>query len=128
VEDTAGVYFVPAFSGLLAPRWRSDARGVIVGLTSYSTKASSVTFECRQPRRWFRRHCCTAMASQAQCRSAPLLLSAAVRRHLCCDMPCCKHRSKETLRPSAHTLKRGPANPQAKALPVLTIATAAVHL
>lgn len=42
--DTAGVYFVPAFSGLLAPRWRSDARGVIVGLTSYSTKASAVTF------------------------------------------------------------------------------------
>lgn len=39
VPDTAGVFFVPAFSGLLAPRWRSDARGVIVGLTSYSTRA-----------------------------------------------------------------------------------------
>lgn len=33
VSDTAGVYFVPAFSGLFAPYWRSDARGVIVGLT-----------------------------------------------------------------------------------------------
>ena len=32
VKDTAGVYFVPAFSGLLAPYWRSDARGCIVGL------------------------------------------------------------------------------------------------
>jgi glycerol kinase len=35
VEDNGGVYFVPAFSGLFAPYWRSDARGVIVGLTSY---------------------------------------------------------------------------------------------
>ena len=51
VGDTAGVYFVPAFSGLLAPRWRSDARGVIVGLTSYSTKASAVTLGVPPPRR-----------------------------------------------------------------------------
>jgi glycerol kinase len=36
VEDNGGVYFVPAFSGLFAPRWRSDARGVIVGLTAYA--------------------------------------------------------------------------------------------
>ncbi|KAI8850143.1 hypothetical protein BC829DRAFT_468997 [Chytridium lagenaria] len=34
-----GVYFVPAFSGLYAPHWRSDARGCIVGLTHYATKA-----------------------------------------------------------------------------------------
>ena len=33
VNDTSGVYFVPAFSGLFAPYWRSDARGVIVGMT-----------------------------------------------------------------------------------------------
>eukprot|EP00873_Tetraselmis_striata_P020148 jgi/Tetstr1/440412/TSEL_028746.t1 len=33
VEDTGGVYFVPAFSGLYAPHWRSDARGVLVGMT-----------------------------------------------------------------------------------------------
>ncbi|TPX30068.1 glycerol kinase [Synchytrium microbalum] len=38
VEDTAGVYFVPAFGGLFAPYWRDDARGTIVGLTQYSTK------------------------------------------------------------------------------------------
>jgi glycerol kinase len=36
VEDNGGVYFVPAFSGLFAPRWREDARGVIVGLTAYA--------------------------------------------------------------------------------------------
>ncbi|NOX23921.1 MAG: glycerol kinase GlpK [Actinobacteria bacterium] len=39
VEDNGGVYFVPAFSGLFAPRWRPDARGVIAGLTHYATKA-----------------------------------------------------------------------------------------
>jgi glycerol kinase len=38
VEDTAGVYVVPAFSGLLAPYWRPDARGVITGLTQYADK------------------------------------------------------------------------------------------
>ena len=38
VEDAAGVSFVPAFSGLFAPRWREDARGVIVGLTQYVNK------------------------------------------------------------------------------------------
>ena len=38
VEDNGGCYIVPAFSGLFAPHWRSDARGVIVGLTSYVTK------------------------------------------------------------------------------------------
>jgi glycerol kinase len=39
VEDNGGCYFVPAFSGLFAPYWRSDARGVIAGLTGYITKA-----------------------------------------------------------------------------------------
>jgi glycerol kinase len=39
VEDAGGIYFVPAFSGLFAPYWRSDARGVIVGLTRATTKA-----------------------------------------------------------------------------------------
>jgi glycerol kinase len=38
VEDSGGCYFVPAFSGLFAPHWRSDARGVITGLTGYITK------------------------------------------------------------------------------------------
>ena len=39
VPDNGGVYFVPAFSGLFAPYWRSDARGVIVGLSRFNTKA-----------------------------------------------------------------------------------------
>eukprot|EP01147_Barroeca_monosierra_P009976 gene9976-2151_t len=39
VDSSHGVYFVPAFSGLLAPHWRYDARGIIIGLTQYSTKA-----------------------------------------------------------------------------------------
>lgn len=38
VKDSGGIYFVPAFSGLFAPYWRSDARGVIVGLTRYVNK------------------------------------------------------------------------------------------
>ena len=38
VTDSGGVYFVPAFSGLFAPYWRTDARGAIVGLTRFSTK------------------------------------------------------------------------------------------
>ena len=38
VDDNGDVYFVPAFSGLFAPYWRSDARGVIVGLTRYATR------------------------------------------------------------------------------------------
>jgi glycerol kinase len=38
VEDNGGCYFVPAFAGLFAPHWRSDARGVIAGLTGYVTK------------------------------------------------------------------------------------------
>ena len=38
VEDSGGIYIVPAFSGLFAPYWRSDARGVIVGLTRYVNK------------------------------------------------------------------------------------------
>ncbi|GAB4583625.1 glycerol kinase GlpK [Nocardia sp. IFM 10818] len=39
VQDTGGVYFVPAFSGLFAPYWRPDARGAIVGLSRYSNNA-----------------------------------------------------------------------------------------
>jgi glycerol kinase len=39
VPDSGDVVFVPAFSGLFAPHWRSDARGVIAGLTRYATKA-----------------------------------------------------------------------------------------
>ena len=39
VDDSGGVYFVPAFSGLFAPYWRSDARGAIVGLSRFNTNA-----------------------------------------------------------------------------------------
>jgi glycerol kinase len=38
VNDNGGVYFVPAFSGLYAPYWKADARGVIAGLTRYANK------------------------------------------------------------------------------------------
>jgi glycerol kinase len=39
VDDNGGAYFVPAFSGLFAPYWRSDARGAVLGLTRFVTKA-----------------------------------------------------------------------------------------
>ncbi|WP_225821842.1 glycerol kinase GlpK [Streptomyces naphthomycinicus] len=39
VDDNGGAYIVPAFSGLFAPYWRSDARGVVTGLTRYVTRA-----------------------------------------------------------------------------------------
>jgi glycerol kinase len=42
VADAGGCYLVPAFSGLFAPYWRSDARGVIVGLTGYVNRAHIV--------------------------------------------------------------------------------------
>lgn len=42
VEDAGGCYLVPAFSGLFAPYWRSDARGVLVGLTRYINRAHIV--------------------------------------------------------------------------------------
>lgn len=54
VADNAGVYIVPAFSGLFAPYWRSDARGVISGLTRYADKRhicraalEATAFQCR---------------------------------------------------------------------------------
>ena len=55
VDDNGGVYFVPAFSGLFAPHWRPDARGAILGLTRYATKAhiaraalEAVAFQTRE--------------------------------------------------------------------------------
>ena len=44
VADNGGVYFVPAFSGLFAPYWRSDARGAIVGLSRFKIGRAS----CRE--------------------------------------------------------------------------------
>ncbi len=55
VPNNGDVYFVPAFSGLFAPHWRPDARGAIVGLTRYATKAhiaraalEAVAFQTRE--------------------------------------------------------------------------------
>jgi glycerol kinase len=55
VQDNGGAYFVPAFSGLFAPHWRSDARGAIVGLTRYVNKGhlaravlESTAFQARE--------------------------------------------------------------------------------
>ena len=55
VPDSAGLVFVPAFSGLYAPRWRSDARGVIVGLTRAHTRGhlaratlEAIAQQCRE--------------------------------------------------------------------------------
>ena len=55
VEDNGDVYIVPAFSGLFAPHWRADARGVIVGLTRYNNRnhicraaLESVAFQSRE--------------------------------------------------------------------------------
>ena len=39
VQDNGGVYFVPAFSGLFAPHWNPQARGAVIGLTRYATRA-----------------------------------------------------------------------------------------
>ena len=39
MQDTGGLYFVPAFSGLFAPYWRPDARGAIVGMSRFNTNA-----------------------------------------------------------------------------------------
>jgi glycerol kinase len=54
VEDSAGIYLVPAFSGLFAPYWRPDARGVVVGLSRSVTKAhlvraalEAICYQCR---------------------------------------------------------------------------------
>src|SRR5208282_2312953 len=51
VQDNGGVYFVPAFSGLFAPHWREDARGVIVGLTAY-TRAGHIARATLEAAAW----------------------------------------------------------------------------
>ena len=48
VEDNGGIYFVPAFSGLFAPYWKSDARGAIVGMTRY-VKRGHIARAARRP-------------------------------------------------------------------------------
>ena len=70
VEDNGGCYVVPAFSGLFAPHWRPDARGVIVGLTGYVTKAH-IARAALEAVAWQTREVIDAMAAD---RNAPLKL------------------------------------------------------
>ncbi|WP_328916942.1 MULTISPECIES: glycerol kinase GlpK [unclassified Streptomyces] len=64
VEDNGGAYFVPAFSGLFAPYWRDDARGVIAGLTSYVTKGH-IARAVLEATAWQTREIADAMAKDA---------------------------------------------------------------
>ena len=70
VPDNGGCYVVPAFSGLFAPRWRPDARGVIVGLTGYVTKAH-IARASLEAVAWQTREVVDAMAAD---RGGPLTL------------------------------------------------------
>ncbi|HEY1749770.1 MAG TPA: glycerol kinase GlpK [Caulobacteraceae bacterium] len=64
VEDNGGCYFVPAFAGLFAPHWRSDARGVIAGLTGYVTKGH-IARAVLEAVAWQTREVVDAMAADA---------------------------------------------------------------
>jgi glycerol kinase len=73
VADTGGCYLVPAFSGLFAPYWRSDARGVLCGLTGYVTRAH-IARAVLEAVAWQVREVADAMA--ADCGEALKLLKA----------------------------------------------------
>ena len=62
VADNGGCYFVPAFSGLFAPHWRDDARGVIAGLTAYVT-AAHIARAALEAVAWQTREVADAMAA-----------------------------------------------------------------
>jgi glycerol kinase len=64
VDDNGGCYFVPAFSGLFAPHWRSDARGVIAGLTGYIT-AGHLARAVLEATAWQTREVVEAMNAEA---------------------------------------------------------------
>jgi glycerol kinase len=68
VEDNGGCYFVPAFAGLFAPHWRSDARGVIAGLTGYVNRGH-IARAVLEAVAWQTREVVDAMAADA---GAPL--------------------------------------------------------
>jgi glycerol kinase len=68
VADNGGCYFVPAFAGLFAPHWRSDARGVIAGLTGYVSKGH-IARAVLEAVAWQTREVVDAMAADA---GAPL--------------------------------------------------------
>ena len=64
VADNGGCYFVPAFAGLFAPHWRSDARGVIAGLTGYVSKGH-IARAVLEAVAWQTREVVDAMAADA---------------------------------------------------------------
>jgi len=64
VDDNGGCYFVPAFAGLFAPHWRSDARGVIAGLTGYVTRAH-IARAALEATAWQTREVVDAMAADS---------------------------------------------------------------
>jgi glycerol kinase len=64
VPDNGGCYFVPAFSGLFAPHWRSDARGVIAGLTAF-VKAGHIARAALEAVAWQTREVVDAMAADS---------------------------------------------------------------
>jgi glycerol kinase len=64
VPDTGGAVIVPAFSGLFAPHWRSDARGIIAGLTAYVTRAH-LARAALEATAWQVREVADAMAADA---------------------------------------------------------------
>ena len=73
VDDNGGVYFVPAFSGLFAPHWRSDARGVIAGLTRYVNKGH-IARAVLEATAWQTREVLDAMRADYENRLCPVLL------------------------------------------------------
>ena len=79
VADNGDVYFVPAFSGLYAPRWRGDARGVIAGLSRHSNKGH-IARAALEAAAYQTREVLAAMAEDAGTLSWNLGLTAAWRR------------------------------------------------
>ncbi|HEX6233191.1 MAG TPA: glycerol kinase GlpK [Jiangellaceae bacterium] len=71
VDDNGGCYIVPAFSGLFAPHWRSEARGIIVGLTSYITRGH-LARAVLEATGWQTREVVDAMNADSGFRSATL--------------------------------------------------------
>jgi len=88
VTDAGGMYFVPAFSGLFAPYWRSDARGVIVGMSRYHTAAhlARATLEaiCYQSKDVADAMCADARASGTQADLSVLKVDGGVTANALC--------------------------------------------
>jgi glycerol kinase len=71
VEDNGGVYVVPAFSGLYAPHWRDDARGLIIGLTRYANRGH-IARACLEATAYQTREVLEAMERDSGCPIAEL--------------------------------------------------------